>query len=351
MRAGFTIAAAARQGIAGRCTAWRSASSVVCRRRNVASFVQRDGDFTVKLRQPQLACCTLSGNRVASGDGAGTITVWDVKEGTAVDVATLQWEGEAVAQLAPVPGLPDLLVAAHDGGHIAVWSIAHKKRQGVIEPDNMIALGDVLPLPGAKLAISGYEGKVVVWDLLTCTEDRWLEHPHGWGSIAMALLPNGLLATSGCFGTAGLWDWRAGVLVQDVPCGVSQIDSMCALTDGRVLCGGSLATEPAVVELTPLPSVDGAAVSYVPRGYGSLPHPVRAIVQLAGGEVAISNVKTGVISVADPGDLSASWASVEIPGATRPPSSICALADGRLAMTCADEVLRVMSCAPAPPLR
>jgi WD40 repeat protein len=350
MQAGFAVVAAARQGIAGRCAAWRFASRGVCRR-DVASFVQTDCDFTVKLRQSQLACCTLSGNRVASGDGAGTITVLDVKGSAAVEVATLQWEGNGIAQLASVPGLPDLLVAAHGSGDIAVWSIAQRRRQGLITPHNMIALGEVLPLPGAKLALSGYEGKIVVWDLATCTEDRWLEHPAGCGSIAMTLLPNGLLATSGCFGTAGLWDWRAGVLVQDVPCGVEHIGAMCGLTDGRVLCGGSLATEPALVELTPLPSVDGASVSYVPRGYGRLPHPAHAIVQLAGGEVAISVAETAAISVAVPGDLSAPWASIEIPGASGPPSSICALADGRLATACADGTLRVMNCAPAPPLR
>jgi hypothetical protein len=288
---------------------------------------------------------------VASGDGAGTITVWDVREGTAVEVATLQCESNAIEKLAPVPGLPDLLVAAHASGNIAVWSIAHRKRQGFITPHNMIVLGDVLPLTGAKLALSGYEGRIVVWDLLTCTEDRSLEHPHGSGSITMALLPNGLLASSGCSGTAGLWDWRAGVLVQDVPCGVTHIDAMCGLTDGRVLCGGPLASEPALVELTPVLSVDGASVSYVPREHGSLPHPARAIVQLADGAVAISNPETATISVADPVDFSAPWPSIEISGAAGPPSSICALADGRLAMACADGALRVMSCATSPHLR
>jgi len=146
---------------------------------------------------PHSLAFSRDGDRLASGEGDGTVKVWDAKTGTPLQTFRAH------------PGLAYTVVFHPDGKH---------------------------------LASAGADGKAKVWDLTTGEEEftRSCGADNEYGTAySVAFSPDGRWLAAGHDGAVNVWDWKTGELRHSLPGHAKKGISVAFSPDGRRLASGS----------------------------------------------------------------------------------------------------------------
>src|SRR6266702_3483179 len=141
-----------------------------------------------------------AGSQLVTGGGesllyrAGDVKIWDVKSGA--QVANLEGQPTIVWSLAASADGKTLITSGYDG-KIIIWNVAEKKPQQTIEKKGWIRRVALSP-DGATLATSSTDKLAKLWDWKAemPTEKAKLEG-HGDAVWAVAWSKDGSLATAG----------------------------------------------------------------------------------------------------------------------------------------------------------
>jgi WD40 repeat protein len=148
-----------------------------------------------------------SGDRLATGDVAGGVTIWDVSTGQKL----LQWSAhsESVSALAFFPDGRKLVSVSLDGT-ACVWS-AHDGAQFLMlpkHPDKIHAVA--VASDGARIATASEDCLVRIWNARSGVPLRELKDHHmGLRSVAFAA-DGGRIATASRDGSLTVWDSHRG---------------------------------------------------------------------------------------------------------------------------------------------
>lgn len=152
-----------------------------------------------------------NGSQLVTGGGesllyrGGDVKIWDGKSGA--QVASLEGQPTIVWSVAASPDGKTLLTSGYDG-KIILWNVAEKKPQQTIEKKGWIRR--VALSPDGKNFASGMEdGSVILFETEGPKELRTFK-AHEAAVYDVAFSPDGnTLATSSTDKLAKLWDWKA----------------------------------------------------------------------------------------------------------------------------------------------
>ncbi|HMC11388.1 MAG TPA: WD40 repeat domain-containing protein [Pirellulaceae bacterium] len=151
------------------------------------------------------------GNQLATGGGesllyrAGDVKIWDVKSGA--QVTNLEGQPTIVWSLAATPDGKTLITSGYDG-KIIVWNVAEKKPQQTIEKKGWIRRVALSP-DGKNFAAGMEDGSVILFEAEGPKELKTFK-AHEAAVYDVAFSPDGTtLATSSTDKLAKLWDWKA----------------------------------------------------------------------------------------------------------------------------------------------
>src|SRR5688572_29014888 len=157
------------------------------------------------------AAFTSGGAQLVTGGGesllyrAGDVKIWDVKSGA--QVASLEGQPTIVWSLAASPDGKTLITSGYDG-KIILWNVAEKKSQQTIEKKGWIRSIALSP-DGANFAAAMEVGSVILFETAGGKELKTIK-AHEAAVYDVAFSPDGsILATSSTDKLAKLWDWKA----------------------------------------------------------------------------------------------------------------------------------------------
>ncbi|HEU0220983.1 MAG TPA: WD40 repeat domain-containing protein, partial [Paracoccaceae bacterium] len=177
---------------------------------------------------------SLDGRRIAAGDEAGEILVWDL--GEAVEAMRLSGHGQQVWALAFAPG--NTLIASGDrAGEIRLWDLESGRLVRTIAAGSG-AVWSLAFLGGDRL-LSASDLAVQVWDVGTGRLEARYESPGGRVTRA-ALAPGaGLAAIAATDGVVRLIDLEAARIVREIKADDDVIWSVAVSPDGGLLATAS----------------------------------------------------------------------------------------------------------------
>jgi WD40 repeat protein len=177
----------------------------------------------------------------ASGSGVGTIKLWDPASGACS--ATLGGHAGAVQALAM---LPDGRLASGSGDRtIKLWDPASgacsatlENHAGEVDLAMLIAGGvsALAVLPDGRLASGSGDRTIKLWDPASGACSATLENHAGNRVNALAVLPDGRLA-SGTFGAIKLWDPASDACSATLENHAGAVVALAKLPDGRLASG------------------------------------------------------------------------------------------------------------------
>ncbi len=154
------------------------------------------------------------GRWLASGGADRTAIVWDVARGEAATVFE-----EHASSVESIRWSPDGTWIASSGlaGELLVWEAASGAlRHRIVAGTGQQALGLAISPSGSEIAL-GFGPRVMLYD--AASADLLAEFTTGPGAVTdLEFHPAGGLLAVGCVGEgSGLWDWRRGVRVHELP--------------------------------------------------------------------------------------------------------------------------------------
>lgn len=150
---------------------------------------------------------TPSGDRLVSGDSAGTIVLWDPDDGRKLGV--LSGGHGAVRQLAVRAAVPDL-ASASDDGTIQLWDLREAREIRTLRGHTGPVLGLAFSPDGRSLISTSGDGTARLWEVDTGRELRILGGP-GPAVRAVDVDGSGTRAATGSDdGRIRLWELSTG---------------------------------------------------------------------------------------------------------------------------------------------
>lgn len=157
---------------------------------------------------------TADGNQLVTGGGesllyrAGDVKIWNPKDGALI--ASLDGQPTIVWSVALSADGQKLITSGYDG-KIIVWNVAEKKPLHTIEKKGWIRTLALSP-DGTKLAAGQEDGNVVLFELAAeGPKELKVVKVHDAAVYDLAFSPDGAtLATCSTDKLAKLWDWNAG---------------------------------------------------------------------------------------------------------------------------------------------
>jgi WD40 repeat protein len=157
---------------------------------------------------------TADGNQLVTGGGesllfrAGDVKIWNAKDGS--QIASLEGQPTIVWSVALSPDGQKLITSGYDG-KIIVWNVAEKKPAHTIEKKGWIRTLALSP-DGTKLAAGQEDGNVVLFELAAeGPKELKAIKAHEAAIYDLAFSADGAtLATCSTDKFAKLWDWNAG---------------------------------------------------------------------------------------------------------------------------------------------
>lgn len=175
------------------------------------------------------------------GEGDGTLKIWDPKSGECkftisghsfhtLGLTCLDFSADSTVVMTGSEDGTAKLVSLQGGGRVVGTFSGHETKQSI---------EDVKQLKNLPLAVSaGLDGKLIVWDVATCTARLTCEHPDGVTKIA--LHPTEALAVSGCLdGGIRCWDLRTGECVKTFWGHTEAIQALSINSDGKMVLSGA----------------------------------------------------------------------------------------------------------------
>src|SRR5262245_12892197 len=175
------------------------------------AFAQEPPTLAKQSRWVTSAAFIEGGAKLVTGGGesllyrAGDVKVWDVKTGA--QIASLEGQPTIVWSVAVSPDGKTLITSGYDG-KIILWNVAEKKPQQTLEKKGWIRR--VTLSPDAKnFAAAMEDGNVILFETEGPKELKTFK-AHEAAVYDVAFSPDGaLLATSSTDKLAKLWDWKA----------------------------------------------------------------------------------------------------------------------------------------------
>jgi len=178
---------------------------------NVCSFAQDAPTLAKQSRWVTSAAFINNASQLVTVGGEsllyrnGDVSIWDVKSGA--QVASLEGQPTIVWSIAASPDGKTLISSGYDG-KIIMWNVAEKKPQQTIEKKGWIRR--VALSPDGKMFAAGMEdGSVILFETEGPKETKTFK-AHEAAVYDVAFSPDGsTLATSSTDKLAKLWDWKA----------------------------------------------------------------------------------------------------------------------------------------------
>jgi WD40 repeat protein len=168
---------------------------------------------------------------LAAGEVSGTVRVWDVQQGTQVQV----WQAHR-GETFDVAFSPDgaLLASAGRDGFVRLWRVGTWELAGSFQHADAVH-GIAFSPDGRLLAAASYDSTVGVWDVASGQEVHALR-----GHIAqvncVGFSPDGkLLASGGMDGTVRVWDVAVGKTVAWSEDTIDPVSAVAFSPDGQTM--------------------------------------------------------------------------------------------------------------------
>jgi len=225
------------------------------------------------------------GHRLATGlagRAVGRIKVWDVDVDPPALRATVDCRTGALALAALADGR---LAAGCDDGAVRVANVDAGTVGAALRghTDSVVALAD---LSASRLASASWDGSVRVWDLAARVCMATLTG-HTGGARALAVLLDGRLACGADDGTLRLWDVDAATCVSVLRGHTGAVMALAALPDGRLASGEMNGGAILLWDTRPAPAASSRAVGTATlRSLGQFVHSVRALAALPDDRLA-----------------------------------------------------------------
>ena len=178
-----------------------------------------------------------NGALLAYGDSEGTIILWDVA--TRERVVTLQGHRSAVTSVSFSPD-GTLLASGSEDYTVKLWDVATRERVATLQRHRSVVTSVSFSSDGTLLASAPVwqDGMVELWDVATRERIATLQgHTEGASSVSFSASDGALLATGGWDGKVILWD----VLKREQIVAFGHTDkiySMAFSPDGTTLAAG-----------------------------------------------------------------------------------------------------------------
>src|SRR5262245_5574014 len=176
------------------------------------AFAQEPPTLAKQSRWVTSAAFIEGGAKLVTGGGesllyrAGDVKVWDVKTGA--QIASLEGQPTIVWSIAASADGKLLITSGYDG-KIILWNVADKKPQQTIEKKGWIRRVALSP-DGKNFAAAMEDGNVLIYEVEGPKELKSIK-AHEAAVYGVAFSPDGTtLATASTDKLAKLWDWNAG---------------------------------------------------------------------------------------------------------------------------------------------
>jgi WD40 repeat protein len=175
------------------------------------SAFSQESTLTKQSRWVNSAAFINGGSQLVTGGGesllyrAGDVQIWDAKTG--MQIANLEGQPTIVWSLATTPDGKTLISSGYDG-KIIIWNVAEKKPQQTIEKKGWIRRV-ALSADGKNFAAGMEDGNVILFEVEGGKELKTVK-AHEAAVYDVAFSPDGAtLATCSTDKLAKLWDWKA----------------------------------------------------------------------------------------------------------------------------------------------